>query len=131
MENLDKKISIIKQYKVPIIETLNGFIDSTTSYKENLENFPTLKPEIEADKKISTYIDELYDLGKKYDILRKKIAKDDFNLSLFEINMCVIALAYQKESFLNNIKSLEKGVKIIDSIGKELVGDEFEEIISK
>ena len=82
-------------------------------------------------KKTKQYINDLAKIGENYEFLRQRLLKNDFNLSPYEINMCAVALARQKSSFTNNIITLNKGIEIINSIGKILAGEEFEYLLDK
>lgn len=126
-EDLQEKIKTIKEFKQPIIESMNCFIDQTIYYKENLDKYPSAL----SDEKTKQYINDLAKIGENYEFLRQRLLKNDFNLSPYEINMCAVALARQKSSFTNNIITLNKGIEIINSIGKILAGEEFEYLLDK
>ena len=126
-EDLQEKIKTIKEFKQPIIESMNSFIDQTIYYKENLDKYPSAL----SDEKAKQYINDLAKIGENYEFLRQRLLKNDFNLSSYEITMCAVALARQKLSFTNNIITLNKGIEIINSIGKILAGEEFEYLLDK
>lgn len=124
---MENQIEIIKQYKTFIVASINKILDKKNFLQENLEKFPNKK---EVDGKVVDYIEGLKSFEEQFEPIRKKLLADDFNLSSLEISYCGLALGYAHEEFYANKIQLETGMKLTMEIGKNLLGDGFEELLN-
>lgn len=107
--NVQEKINVIKEHKADFISALNAYLDSMYNMTDSyLDENGDLKDFLEPDEKAQAFVKELLDDEKKYENVRQKILNDDFELSLYEINLAGLAMAYVAIRFSNLIEALNK-----------------------
>lgn len=107
--NVQEKRNVIKEHKADFISALNAYLDSMYNMTDSyLDENGDLKDFLEPDEKAQAFVKELLDDEKKYESVRQKILNDDFELSLYEINLAGLAMAYIAIRFSNMIEAFNK-----------------------
>lgn len=123
---LNEKIELIKEFKEPAIAALNNYLDLIYDLNEKyFDEEGSLKEGLKRNEKIEKFIKDLKDdSAVKYEAIRHKLIKDDFNLSLFEVNLIASVFIYVKEVWIKDIKKLEGAVKEAEGVIEKLLSTE-------
>lgn len=82
---------------------------------------------MDKNEKIEKFIKDLKDnAAVQYESIRHKLLKDDFNLSLYEINLIASIFIYVREVWLKDIKKLERAAKEAEGVIEKLTSAEKE-----
>lgn len=82
---------------------------------------------MDKNEKVEKFIKDLKDdAAVKYEIVRQKLIKDDFNLSLYEINLIASVFIYVREVWLKDIKKLDRAAKEAEGVIEKLTSAERE-----
>lgn len=124
--NLNEKIELVKEFKEPAIAAMNNYLDLIYSLSEKyFEENGKLKEGLERNEKVEKFVKDLKDESAvKYENIRHKLLKDDFNLSLYEINLITSVFIYVKEVWIKDIKKLEGAIKETEEIIEKLLSVE-------
>lgn len=119
-------MEIIKEYSQFIISSINKILDSSIHFQKNFNDYPSTLD----DDKVKDYISGLSELSLKFEDLKAKLINEQYNLTPYEISLCGLVLAYAHEQFNIDKIALEKGMERISKIGIDLLGEDFESLIS-
>lgn len=126
---LKEKITYIKENKEVAIVALNNILDQIYNLTDiYFEENDVLKEGLIEDKKLENFIKSLRQDTTKYEKVRSKILKGDFNLSLFEVNLVGLAFMYIKIYWEKEIGGLEKLKKIAEKGFENLIDNESEKL---
>lgn len=119
------KLDLIKENKEPAIAALNSYLDAIYNltdkyFDDNGELYPFL-PE---DKKVLDFIEETRKDALKYEKVRRKLIDNDFNLSLYEINLIGLSFFHSFKTMATQIENLTKARNEIEKIWKQLLAKE-------
>lgn len=117
-------IQYVEQYSKAITTALGGVIDNANFLKENIENYPSSNDKVQ----VETYVNELALTAERYESLRKKLIKGDFNLSPLEIADCGVALLYARESMYADKATLDRGIEIATKAATGIFGGDVDKI---
>lgn len=117
-----EKINLIRDNRDAAIAALNVYLDKIYNLTDSYFDNGALKKELTPDEKLQNFLLELRDDAQKFEVVRKKIIDNDFNLSLKEINYVALAFTYLSESWQNQIKNLTTAREQAQQIIKILMG---------
>ena len=135
----ETKLNCIKENADVVIAGLDAYLDSIYAMTDNYFTYTTenneikrvLKDGLKHDEKLEKFILELESDSNDYEILRSKLKKKDFNLSLAEIARAGLACQFlkiqldkRKNAVLN---SLELTKSIITTLMEPVPPVELEE----
>lgn len=123
---LEEKIEIVKEFKEPAIAAINSYLDLIYDLNEKyFDDNGQLKEGLDKNEKVEKFIKDLKDdAAVKYEVVRQKLIKDDFNLSLYEINLIASVFIYVREVWLKDIKKLEGAAKEAEEVIEKLTSAE-------
>lgn len=105
---LQEKQTLIKENKEAAISAFNTYLDSiydlTDDFFDEEGNFQNF---LSKDEKLENFIKSLRSNTNDYEKVRKKLINNDFNLSLFEINIVMLSFYYVNEKWKKQIEQLE------------------------
>lgn len=126
--NIEEKIGLIKEHKADFLSALTAYLDKmydmTDSY---LNEDGDLKEFLDPDEKVQNFIKEIVEDEEKYEIIRKKIIDEDFNLSLYEVNLIGLAMAYISIRFDKYMEEIKKAKEKAQELYKALISEDYKE----
>lgn len=82
---------------------------------------------MDKNEKVEKFIKDLKDnAAVQYESVRHKLLKDDFNLSLYEINLIASVFIYVREVWLKDIKKLKGAAEEAEEVIEKLTSAERE-----
>lgn len=122
---LQEKQALIKENKEAAISAFNVYLDSiydlTDDFFDEEGNFQNF---LSKDEKLENFIKSLRSNTDNYEKVRKKLINNDFNLSLFEINIVMLSFYYVNEKWKKQIEQLEIAKNEIQKIINSLIEKE-------
>lgn len=122
---LQEKQTLIKENKEAAISAFNAYLDSiydlTDDFFDEEGNFQNF---LSKDEKLENFIKSLRNNTNDYEKVRKKLINNDFNLSLFEINLVMLSLYYVNEKWKKQMEQLEIARNEIQKIINSLIEKE-------
>lgn len=122
---LQEKQTLIKENKEAAISAFNVYLDSiydlTDDFFDEEGNFQNF---LSKDEKLENFIKSLRSNTDDYEKVRKKLINNDFNLSLFEINIVMLSFYYVNEKWKKQIEQLEIARNEIQKIINSLIEKE-------
>ena len=122
---LQEKQALIKENKEAAISAFNTYLDSiydlTDDFFDEEGNFQNF---LSKDEKLENFIKSLRSNTDDYEKVRKKLINNDFNLSLFEINIVMLNFYYVNEKWKKQIEQLEIARNEIQKIINSLIEKE-------
>lgn len=122
---LQEKQTLIKENKEAAISAFNAYLDSiydlTDDFFDEEGNFQNF---LSKDEKLENFIKSLRNNTNDYEKVRKKLINNDFNLSLFEINLVMLSLYYVDEKWKKQMEQLEIARNEIQKIINSLIEKE-------
>lgn len=119
---LQEKQTLIKENKEAAISAFNAYLDSiydlTDDFFDEEGNFQNF---LSKDEKLENFIKSLRSNTDDYEKVRKKLINNDFNLSLFEINIVMLSFYYVNEKWKKQIEQLEIARNEIQKIINSLI----------
>lgn len=115
---LEEKIEVIKQNKDACIAALEAVIDTLFNVTDpvwQVDKDGNLDLGLKDKKALATAISLREDIDK-YDPIRLKLKKDDFNLSVKEVAYISIAFFFCGERARNQIESMTKAKELCDAL---------------
>lgn len=124
---LDEKREIVSKNKDPAIAALNSVLDRIYDLQElSKKGKSVTKNDDEEYNKFLAFLDSISEDTKKYESVRLKLLKDDFNLSLVEINQVALAFHFCFENMRQQMTSMQKACEIISQIERDLMSPSIE-----
>lgn len=119
---LNDKIAIVKNFKEPAIAALNSYLDRIYSLTDDyIDENNLLKENLQEDKKVLSFINELKVDAKKYENVRTKLLNDNFCFTLVEINYIALAFYYSIEIMKKQKETIENTISSLNDIVKKLM----------
>ena len=115
---IDTKIELIKENSEAALVALDSQIETT---KKLIENKALLEIDDNSYEEVEASLRK--DLASEENV-RDKIAKNDFNLSLFEINIVALAFFYQEKVFEKQKQTLETLISKTNTLFQQLTEKE-------
>lgn len=115
--NIEEKRNLIKANKDAAVVALNAYLDqiynlTDTFFDEEGKRLAVLTP----DPKLENFIASTRSDAARYEKVREKLVKNDFNLSLLEINEVGLAFLFVLivwEKQINNLRAASDQAKTI------------------
>ncbi len=121
IKSYNDKIEIIKENKEFFIKSLNSYLDSIYNLVDNyFDENGNLKEGLTPDIKIETFIKGFKDEAQKFEKVRRKLIDNDFNLSLFEVNLIVASLIFIMGVLEKDIDNFTKRLEEVKDFIKKL-----------
>lgn len=121
------KIELIKQYKETAIAALNNYLDSmynlTDKYFDKEGKMLTLP---ERNEKLESFINEIRIDTQKYESVRRKLIDENFDLSLYEINLVALSFLFTTEIMKQQVKNLTQTIEALSDLAAALMKKEKE-----
>jgi hypothetical protein len=126
---IEEKIDVIKENKDAAAAALTSYLDSIYNMVDKyFDKDGSLKEGLVHDEKIEKMIWDYKADSVKYEKVRTKIKKNDFNLSLFEINLVGLAFLFVTIRLEKQIKTFEEARKASSNIVNQLIDSESKTI---
>lgn len=119
---LEKKQKLIQNNKDTAVAALDSYLDKlynlTDGYKTEDGDFDSSRP---LDKSIADFVKELIQDTIKFEDVRLKLLANDFNLSLYEVNLIALAYYYVTISMEHQIENAQKALAEIKPLIPQLM----------
>ena len=119
---LEKKQKLIQNNKDTAVAALDSYLDKlynlTDGYKTEDGDFDNSRP---LDKSIADFVKELIQDTIKFEDVRLKLLANDFNLSLYEVNLIALAYYYVAISMEHRIENAQKALAEIKPLIPQLM----------
>jgi hypothetical protein len=126
---IEEKTNIIKENKDAAVAALNSYLDSIYNMIDKFfDKDGNLKEGLTHDEKIEKMVLDYKKDSIKYEKVRAKLIANDFNLSLFEINLVGLAFLFVTIRFEKQIKTLKEAQKASKTITNQLIDKESKTI---
>lgn len=118
---LEEKIEVVKEFSEPSIKAIEKYLDCIYNLTDKYfdENM-NLKEGLTPDAKLEKFLKELRTDAFKFEEVRHKLIKKDFQLSLVEINLIAAAFIYINEVWIKDIEKLKKASEETEIVIKKL-----------
>ena len=105
---LQEKQSLIKESKEAAIAALNAYLDAVYNLTDDyFDEEGNLLDYLSKDEKLENFVKSLRSNTKDYENVREKLINNDFNLSLFEINIVMLSFYYIDNRWKSQIEQLK------------------------
>jgi hypothetical protein len=105
---LQEKQSLIKESKEAAIAALNAYLDAVYNLTDDyFDEEGNLLDYLSEDEKLENFVKSLRSNTKDYENVRAKLINNDFNLSLFEINIVMLSFYYIDNRWKSQIEQLK------------------------
>lgn len=127
--DLKEKRELIKKHKDIAVAALNAILDQTYNLTDTyFDENNNLKEELTKNEKLENLIKSLRQDTMKYEKVRRKLLDDDFNLSLYEINLVGLSLMYASIRVSKYIEMLTKTKTTLEIIFQAFIDSDSEKI---
>jgi hypothetical protein len=114
---LQEKQSLIKEQKEVVQGVLNIYLDSVYDLTDPFYNEDgSLKSSHPLSKEVVNFVESLRKDAECTEKVRLKVLENDFNLSLFEINVIAICFKYVRLQWSKDIERIQAASKEADDI---------------
>lgn len=125
---MENKLSLIKEHKSDAIAALDGYLDKIYYLTDTfLDENGNLLEGLTYDEKPVNFVKSLTKDTQEYEKVRKKLIEDNFDLTLYEINLVGLSFYYLNQSWQKQIKQLlaavEESNKIVEVLLKPQSND--------
>lgn len=125
---MKNKLSLIKEHKSDAIAALNAYLDKIYYLTDTfLDKNGNLLEGLTYDEKPVNFVKSLTKDTQEYEKVRKKLIEDNFDLTLYEINLVGLSFYYLNQSWQKQIKQLlaavEESNKIVEVLLKPQSND--------
>lgn len=125
---MENKLSLIKEHKSAAISALNAYLDKIYYLTDTfLDENGNLIEGLTYDEKPVNFVKSLTKDAEEYEKIRKKLIEDNFDLTLYEINLVGLSFYYVNQSWQKQIKQLlaavEESNKIVEVLLKPQSND--------
>ena len=126
---IQEKRNLIKANKEAAIAALNAQLDAIYNLTDKyFDEDGNLLSVLAPDEKVETFIKKNREDAQRYEKVRKKLIKNDFNLSLFEINEVGLAFLFVCMTWEKQIKNLRAASDEAKNIFNSLIDNESKQI---
>lgn len=111
------KIELIKQYKETAIAALNSCLDSMYNLTDKyFDKEGKMLPFPERNEKVENFIQEVRADTQKYENVRRKLIDENFNLSLYEINLIALSFNFTIETMKKQAENLTRTIEVLSDL---------------
>ena len=111
------KLELIKKYKETAIAALNSCLDSmynlTDKYFDKEGKMLSLP---ERNEKVENFIQEVRADTQKYESVRRKLIDENFDLSLYEINLVALSFNFTIETMKKQVENLTRTTEVLSDL---------------
>lgn len=119
------KIELVKQYKETAIAALNSYLDSMYNLTDKyFDKEGKMLPLPEKDEKVENFIKEVRTGTQKYESVRRKLIDENFDLSLYEINLVALSLLFTTETMKKQVNNLTQTIEALSDLAAALMAKE-------
>lgn len=126
---LSEKIDLIKEHKTDTLAALGAYIThvydiSNPFYTKEgvlIQDYSDDKVNLQTDKDLVNFITSFRSHVKEFEIIEDKLKKEDFNLSLLEVNRIALVFEYMKEVFKKQLLQTQTAISECEKIYDQLV----------
>lgn len=119
------KIELVKQYKETAIAALNSYLDSMYNLTDKyFDKEGKMLPLPEKNEKVENFIKEVRTGTQKYESVRRKLIDENFDLSLYEINLVALSLLFTTETMKKQVNNLTQTIEILSTLAEVLMAKE-------
>ena len=116
------KIELIKQYKETAIAALNNYLDSMYNLTDKyFDKEGKMLPLPERNEKLESFINEVRTDTQKYESVRRKLIDENFDLSLYEINLVALSFLFTTEIMKQQVKNLTQTIEALSDLAAALM----------
>lgn len=111
------KIELIKQYKETAIAALNNYLDSMYNLTDKyFDKDGKMLPLPERNEQVENFIQEVRADTQKYESVRRKLIDENFDLSLYEINLVALSFNFTIETMKKQIENLTRTTEVLSDL---------------
>ena len=119
------KIELIKQYKDTAIAALNSYLDSMYNLTDKyFDKEGKMLPLPERNEKVENFTQEVRADTQKYESVRRKLIDENFDLSLYEINLVALSFNFTIETMKKQVENLTRTTEVLSDIVAALMKKE-------
>lgn len=116
------KIELIKQYKETAIAALNNYLDSMYNLTDKyFDKKGKMLPLPERNEKLESFINEIRIDTQKYESVRRKLIDENFDLSLYEINLVALSFLFTTEIMKKQVNNLTQTIEVLSDLAASLM----------
>ena len=111
------KIELIKQYKETAIAALNSCLDSMYNLTDKyFDKEGKMLPLPERNATVENFIQEVRADTQKYESVRRKLIDENFDLSLYEINLVALSFNFTIETMKKQVENLTLTTEVLSDL---------------
>lgn len=111
------KIELIKKYKETAIAALNSYLDSMYNLTDKyFDKEGKMLPLPERNEKVKNFIQEVRADTQKYENVRRKLIDENFDLSLYEINLIALSFNFTIETMKKQAENLTRTIEVLSDL---------------
>lgn len=111
------KIELIKKYKETAIAALNSYLDSMYNLTDKyFDKEGKMLPLPERNEKVESFIQEVRADTQKYESVRRKLIDENFDLSLYEINLVALSFNFTIETMKKQVENLTRTTEVLSDL---------------
>lgn len=111
------KIELIKKYKETAIAALNNCLDSMYNLTDKyFDKDGKMLPLPERNEKVGNFIQEVRADTQKYESVRRKLIDENFDLSLYEINLIALSFNFTIETMKKQVENLTRTIEVLSDL---------------
>lgn len=111
------KIELIKKYKETAIAALNSYLDSMYNLTDKyFDKDGNMLPLPERNEKVENFIQEVRADTQKYESVRRKLIDENFDLSLYEINLVALSFNFTIETMKKQVENLTRTIEVLSDL---------------
>lgn len=119
------KIELIKKYKETAIAALNSYLDSMYNLTDKyFDKDGNMLPLPERNEKVENFIQEVRADTQKYESVRRKLIDENFDLSLYEINLVALSFNFTIETMKKQVENLTRTTEVLSDLVAALMKKE-------
>lgn len=119
------KIDLIKNYRKSAIAALNSYLDSMYNLTDKyFDKEGKMLPLPEKNEKVENFINEIRTDTQKYESVRRKLIDENFDLSLYEINLVALSLLFTTETMKKQVNNLTQTIEALSDLVAALMAKE-------
>lgn len=111
------KIELIKQYKETAIAAINSCLDSMYNLTDKyFDKEGKMLPLPERNEKVENFIQEVRADTQRYESVRRKLIDENFDLSLYEINLIALSFNFTIETMKKQAENLTRTIEVLSDL---------------
>ena len=117
------KIELIKEYKDTAIAAFNFYLDYLYNLTDNFIEDGRFKEDLDLPEDLKKLLSDSLATANRYEKIREKLIKDDFNLSTVEIDYIGLVIFFWVTITSKHITTLQQAVNKASDIQNQLLAD--------